>query len=52
MKIEILIIFFVPFVNMGPNGSENFKKLLPLQIEICPAFGVLPLSVANIPGCT
>ncbi len=27
LKIEILLILFA-FVNMGPNGSENFKTLL------------------------
>ena len=31
-KIEILTIFFFVFVNMGPNGSENFQTLLLLQI--------------------
>ena len=32
LKIEILMIFFCVFVNMGPNRSENFKTLLLLQI--------------------
>ena len=31
LKIEILTIFFSIFVNVGPNGSENFKTLV-LQI--------------------
>ncbi len=31
LKIENLTNLFV-FVNMGPNGSENFKTLLLLQI--------------------
>ncbi len=28
LKIEILMILFFVFANMGPNGSENFKTLL------------------------
>ncbi len=32
LKIEILMIFFFVFVNMGPYGSQNFKVLLLLQI--------------------
>ncbi len=41
-KNDFLRIFFV-FVNIGPNGSENFKTLLLLQIaaksfETCPEF--------------
>ncbi len=29
LKIEILMIFFFAFVNMGPNRSENFKNATP-----------------------
>ncbi len=31
LKIEILTIFIL-FVNVGPNGSKNYKTLLLLQI--------------------
>ncbi len=32
LKIEILIIFFFFFINVGPNARVNFKTLLLLQI--------------------
>ncbi len=32
LKIEILMIFFFVFFNMGPYGRENFKTLLLLQM--------------------
>ena len=41
LKIEILTNLFI-FINMGPNGSENFKTLLHVQIaarrETCREF--------------